>query len=81
MRKVIALALGAAFVATLPAAAFAAKSKRHKHHHRPAVVQQQYPDNAGPRFVAAALHQLIVPWQMTFAPPPPPPEPRRRYVR
>jgi hypothetical protein len=80
MRRVIALVLGAAFVAALPAAASAAKAKRYKHHPRHVAVEQ-YPDSAGPRFVADALHQLIVPWQVTFAPPPPPPEPRRRYVR
>ena len=38
-------------------------------HHREAVVVQAYNDqNSGPRFIGAALHQLIVPLEVTFAP-------------
>ena len=66
MRKTFALLLAAAFVATIPSIA-SAKPKRHKHH-RQVVVQEQYPANAGPRFVANALYQIIVPWEQTFGP-------------
>jgi hypothetical protein len=31
-------------------------------------VQAYNDDNAGPRFLGAALHQLIVPLEVTFAP-------------
>ena len=67
MRKTIVLLLSAAFVAALPSIA-SAKKMKHRHH-RQAVVQTTYSDeNAGPRLVGAALHQLIVPFEVTFAP-------------
>jgi hypothetical protein len=46
-----------------------ASAKKIKHpRHRQAVVQAYNDDNAGPRFLGAALHQLIVPLEVTFAP-------------
>ena len=66
MRKTVVLLLSAAFVATLPSIA-SAKKMKHRHH-RQAVVQAYNADNAGPRFLGAALHQLIVPLEVTFAP-------------
>ena len=77
MRKTVVVLLGAAFVATLPSIA-SAKRMRHHLHHRHVVSAAPVTDNAGPRFVANALHQLVVPWQVTFAPSPPP---RRHYYR
>lgn len=71
MRKTVALLLGAAIVAALPAAADA---KPRRHYYRPAV--QTVPGSDGSRFVAAALHQLIVPLEVTFTPSAPPPAPR-----
>ena len=64
MRKTLALFLATAFVATLPSIA-SAKSK-HKRHH--VAAQPTNPDNAGPRLVANALHQVVVPLEQTFAP-------------
>jgi hypothetical protein len=78
MRKTVVLLLGAAFVATLPSIA-SAKRMRHHYHHRHAVSAMSGSENAGPRFVAAALHQLVVPLEVTFAPSPPPR--RHRYYR
>jgi hypothetical protein len=66
MRKTVVLLLSAALVATLPSVASAKKIK-HRHHRQAAVVQVS-DDNAGPRFLGAALHQLIVPLEVTFAP-------------
>jgi hypothetical protein len=66
MRKTVVLLLSAAFVATLPSIASAKKMK--PRHHRQAVVQAYNTENAGPSFVGAALHQLIVPLEVTFAP-------------
>jgi hypothetical protein len=66
MRKTIVLLLSAAFVATLPSIAFAKKAK-HRHHRQP-VVQAYNDENAGPRLIGAALHQLIVPFEVTFGP-------------
>ena len=79
MRKTVVLLLGAAFVATLPTIA-SAKRLRHHHHHRH-VVAAPVTDNAGPRFVANALRQIVVPFEVTFASPPPPPRHRRHYYR
>jgi hypothetical protein len=67
MRKTVVLLLSAAFVATLPSIA-SAKKMRHHRHHREAVVQAYNDENAGPRFLGAALHQLIVPLEVTFGP-------------
>ena len=67
MRKTVVLLLSAAFVATLPSIASAKKAK-HPRHHRQAVVQAYNDENAGPRFLGAALHQLIVPLEVTFGP-------------
>jgi hypothetical protein len=67
MRKTVVLLLGAAFVASLPAIA-SAKSKHHRHHRH--VAAAPVSDNAGPRFVASALYQLVVPWEQTFGPRP-----------
>ena len=66
MRKTVVLLLGAAFVATLPSIA-SAKTKKHRHY-RHVAVQPVSDENSGPRFVGAALHQLIVPLEVTFAP-------------
>ena len=66
MRRTVVLLLSAAFVATLPSIA-SAKKMKHRHH-RQAIVQAYNDDNAGPRFLGAALHQLIVPLEVTFAP-------------
>jgi hypothetical protein len=66
MRKTLALLLATAFVATLPSIA-SAKSK-HKRHHRHVAAQPMNPDNAGQRFVANALYQIVVPWEQTFGP-------------
>ena len=78
MRKTVVVLLGAAFVATLPSIASAKRMRHHHHHHRHVVSAAPVTENAGPRFVANALHQLVVPWQVTFAPSPPP---RRHYYR
>lgn len=80
MRKTVVLLLSAVFVATLPAIA-SAKRLRHHHHHRHVVAAQPVTENAGPRFVANALHQLVVPFEVTFGSPPPPPRHRRHYYR
>jgi hypothetical protein len=77
MRKTVVVLLSAAFVATLPSIA-SAKRMRHHHHPRHVVSAVPVTENAGPRFVGNALHQLVVPWEVTFAPPPPP---RHRYYR
>jgi hypothetical protein len=66
MRKTVVLLLSAAFVATLPSIA-SAKKVKHRHH-RQAVVQAYNDENTGPRFLGAALHQFIVPFEVTFAP-------------
>jgi hypothetical protein len=66
MRKTVVLLLSAAFVATLPSIA-SAKKMKHRHH-RQAVVQAYNDENAGPRFMGAALHQFIVPLEVTFGP-------------
>jgi hypothetical protein len=66
MRKTVALLLSAAFVATLPSIA-SAKKMKHRHQRQP-VVQAYNDENAGPRLIGAALHQLIVPFEVTFAP-------------
>jgi hypothetical protein len=66
MHKTVVLLLSAAFVATLPSIA-SAKKMKHRHH-REAVVQAYNDQNAGPRFLGAALHQLVVPLEVTFAP-------------
>ena len=69
MRKTVILLLGAAFVATLPSIASAKRMKHHRHHHRHVVMQPvMNPDNAGPRLVLNALHQIIVPLEVTFGP-------------
>jgi hypothetical protein len=67
MRKTVVVLLSAAFVATLPSIA-SAKRMHHHHHHRH-VVTAPVTDNAGPRLVANALHQLVVPLEVTFARP------------
>ncbi len=77
MRKTVVLLLGAAFVATLPSIADA--KQRYRHHHRPVVSSTSGSENAGPRLIASALHQLVVPLEVTFAPPAPPPRHRRHY--
>lgn len=66
MRKTVVLLLSAAFVATLPSIA-SAKKMKHRYH-RQAVVQAYNDENTGPRFVGAALHQFIVPLEVTFGP-------------
>jgi hypothetical protein len=66
MRKTVVLLLSAAFVAALPSIASAKKIK-HRHQRQP-VVQTVSDDNAGPRFLGAALHQLIIPLEVTFTP-------------
>jgi hypothetical protein len=66
MRKGIAVLLATAFAVTaLPSIASA--KKRHKHH-RHTVVQTVDQNEANGRFVAAALHQLVVPLEVTFGP-------------
>jgi hypothetical protein len=67
MRKTLALLLATAFVATLPSIA-SAKSKHKRHHRHVVAAQPMNPDNAGPRLVANALYQIIVPWEKTFGP-------------
>ena len=59
MRKTVALLLAAAFVAALPSMASAKKAKRVK---RPQAVTQQ----TDASFVGAALHQIVVPFEVTF---------------
>jgi hypothetical protein len=66
MHKTVVLLLSATFVATLPSIASAKKIK-HRHHHQ-AVVQAYNDQNNGTRFLGAALHQLVVPLEVTFAP-------------
>jgi fatty-acid desaturase len=65
MRKAVALVLAAAFVAALPSIASA--KKRHQRHHR-AVMTQVDPNAGSSSFVGAALHQIIVPLEVTFGP-------------
>jgi len=67
MRKTLALVLATAFVATLPSLA-SAKTKRY----RRAPVQVVDSNGAGVRLAGNALHQLIVPFEVTFAPRPEP---------
>ncbi|MEN3377796.1 MAG: hypothetical protein V7604_3151 [Hyphomicrobiales bacterium] len=67
MHKTVVLLLSAAFVATLPSIA-SAKKMKHRHHREAAVVQAYNDQNSGPRFLGAALHQLVVPLEVTFAP-------------
>jgi hypothetical protein len=62
MRKTLALLLAAAFVAVLPSMASAKKMKRAK---RPQVVTHQ----TDASFIGAALHQIIVPFEVTFGGP------------
>ena len=69
MRKTVALLLGAAIAATLPSVASA---KKYRHHYRPAVAATSGSENAGPRLVANALHQIAVPLEVTFTPKPQP---------
>ena len=64
MRKAIALLLGAAFIASIPTVASAKKSKRVKHQR--VAVQQTNPNASTGHFVGAALHQIIVPLEVTF---------------
>jgi hypothetical protein len=59
MRKTVALILAAAFVAALPSMALA--KKRHYRHPRPVAAQP-----AEQSFIGAALHQLVVPFEVTF---------------
>jgi hypothetical protein len=77
MRKTLALLLATAFVATLPSLA-SAKGKRHHRRHAPVVMQPVDSNEAGPRLLGNALHQLIVPLEVTFAPQPQP-EPVLRH--
>ena len=83
MHKTFAVLLATAFVATLPSLA-SAKSKRHKREYEP-VVQQVDTNVAGPRLVGNALYQILVPWQVTFAPRPEPvvatPHRKRHHVK
>jgi len=76
MRKTVVLLLGAAFVASLPSVASAKKRYGH-HHYRHAVSATSGSENAGPRLIAAGLHQLVVPLEVTFGQPTP--TPRRHY--
>src|SRR5882724_9055645 len=62
MRKTVVLLLSAAFLAALPSIA-SAKQKRARHVAPPPVATQ----SMGGKFVAAALYQLIVPWEQTFS--------------
>jgi hypothetical protein len=78
MRKTVVVLLGAAFVATLPSIASAKRMRHHHHHHRHVVSATSGSENAGPRLVANALHQLVVPLEVTFAPSP---RPRHRHYR
>ena len=78
MRKTLALLLATAFVATLPSLA-SAKSKRH--HRRAPVVTVVDSNEAGPRLVGNALHQLIVPFEVTFGTAQPVVEPVVRHHR
>ena len=65
MRKTVVLLLSAAFVATLPSIASAKRMKHHRHH-RHVVAQPVSDETAGPRFLGAALHQMVVPLEVTF---------------
>src|SRR3954468_11569404 len=64
MRKTVVLLVSTAFVAALPSIASAKKPKNQ----RQPVVQAYNDVNAGGRLVADALHQLIVPLEVTFTP-------------
>ena len=66
MRKTVALLLATAFVATLPSIASAKRMKHHRHHHRHVVMQPVVEENVGPRFVMNAVHQIFVPFEVTF---------------
>jgi hypothetical protein len=78
MRKTIALVLATAFVATLPSLA-SAKSRHHRHY--APVRADDGSSGAGARLAGNALHQLIVPFEVTFAPRPEPMLRRHRRHR
>ena len=59
MRKTVDLLLAVACVATLPSMASA--KKRHARHHRAVAAQP-----AEQSFIGAALHQIIVPLEVTL---------------
>jgi hypothetical protein len=59
MRKTLAVLLAAAFVAALPSVASAKKAKRSK---QPPVATQP----ADQSFIGAALHQIVIPFEVTF---------------
>jgi len=59
MRKTVALLLAVAFVAALPSIASA--KKRHYRNHRAVAAQP-----AEQSFIGAALHQIVVPFEVTF---------------
>jgi hypothetical protein len=63
MRQTVVLLLSAAFLATLPSIASAKKAKP-----RQAAGPVYSDENAGSRLVADALHQFIVPLEVTFTP-------------
>jgi len=65
MRKTLAFVLATAFVATLPSLA-SAKTKRHRH--APVQVVDNNNNGAGLRLAGNALHQLVVPFEVTFGP-------------
>ena len=62
MRKTVALLLAAAFVAALPSMASAKKAKRSK---QAPVATQTAPQGTG-NLVTDALHQIVVPFEVTF---------------
>jgi len=68
MRKTLAFVLATAFVATLPSLA----SAKPRHHRRAVPVQVADSTGAGPRLLGNALHQLIVPFEVTLTPRPEP---------
>jgi hypothetical protein len=76
MRKTFAFVLATAFVATLPSLASA--KPRHYRHRTPVVVDS---NDAGPRLLGDALHQLVVPLQTTFGSRGDLPERRYRHHR
>ena len=66
MRKTLALVLATTFIAALPSIASAKSRHHHRHHRHVVAAQPMYQENAGPRFVTDALHQIFVPFEVTF---------------
>jgi hypothetical protein len=69
MRKTLALLIAVAVVALPSIASARSKHHHHRHHHRHHIISAPIDEgNAGPRFVGDAIHQIFVPFEVTFGP-------------